>query len=374
MCAKDGHYSRSRRTAARMIKMMMSVVRHDVMIVDPMQNIVIDRESGEPLLIDFGRAETAGSIYTTRIKTFVKKVFTLLVRSVAKTSYDIAARFIRDVENTLFEELELWQDEKTRDMKKAVALTTSSTKWQEGLDCLREIWQSDDENPFRKMFKDQKDVLPSERKLREAREIEDEPNEDSDEEKPKEEEDDDPDGLCDADINTLTPVQKLLRAHRKKNRRNKLPKEKPNVKVCVDECLADGTLGLGLDDADENERGVLIVQVSKKSEKFGWEVGDRIIEVCGQEIDEWLDFKKAWEAAKSFGSNGVTFGLRRRGVEELPEPKVPKCFHCGSKGKHLKKCTTWKPMPEGEDCVYFCGPDCQREAWKTKKKVDVSSA
>ena len=30
-------------------------VRHDVMIVDPIQNIIVDRESGEPLMIDFGR-------------------------------------------------------------------------------------------------------------------------------------------------------------------------------------------------------------------------------------------------------------------------------------------------------------------------------
>ena len=29
--------------------------RHDVMIVDPIQNILVDRESGEPLMIDFGR-------------------------------------------------------------------------------------------------------------------------------------------------------------------------------------------------------------------------------------------------------------------------------------------------------------------------------
>merc|ERR1719379_3143907 len=38
-------YSRSRRAAQRVTQMMMSVVRHDVMIVDPIQNIVIDRES-----------------------------------------------------------------------------------------------------------------------------------------------------------------------------------------------------------------------------------------------------------------------------------------------------------------------------------------
>jgi len=101
-----------------MIRTMMALIRHDVMMVDPIQNIVIERESGEPLFIDFGRGETAGSIYTTRIKTFMKKVLSLLVRSVAKTSYDVAAKFIRDIENTLFEELETWQDEKTRDQKK----------------------------------------------------------------------------------------------------------------------------------------------------------------------------------------------------------------------------------------------------------------
>merc|ERR1719195_1800682 len=162
---------------------MMTMIRHDLMIVDPLQNIIIDRESGQPLLIDFGRGETAGSIYTTRIKTFMKKILTLLLRCVAKASYDIAAKFIRDIENALYEELERWQDEKTRDQKKALALATSSTKWQEGIECCRDIWQSDDENPFRKMFKEQKDVLPADRKLRAARELEDVPDEDSDEEK-----------------------------------------------------------------------------------------------------------------------------------------------------------------------------------------------
>merc|ERR1711972_469880 len=109
---------------------------------------VVDRESGEPLFIDFGRGETAGSIYTTRIKTYMKKVLQLLVRSVAKSSYDIAAKFILDVENALYAEFERWQDEKTRDQKKALALTTSQTKWQEGIECCREIWDSAEENPF----------------------------------------------------------------------------------------------------------------------------------------------------------------------------------------------------------------------------------
>ena len=40
-------------------------------------------------------------------------------------------------------------------------------------------------------------------------------------------------GLCDADIGTLTAVQRLIRAKRKKNRRNKMPREKPNVTVHV---------------------------------------------------------------------------------------------------------------------------------------------
>lgn len=34
--------------------------RHDVMIVDPIQNILVDRESGEPLMIDFGRGRHGG--------------------------------------------------------------------------------------------------------------------------------------------------------------------------------------------------------------------------------------------------------------------------------------------------------------------------
>ena len=34
--------------------------------------------------------------------------------------------------------LERWQDEKTRDQRKAVALVASSTKWQEGIECCRE--------------------------------------------------------------------------------------------------------------------------------------------------------------------------------------------------------------------------------------------
>jgi len=364
-------YSRSRRTAQRVVQTMMALIRHDVMVVDPMQNIIVDRESGQPLFIDFGRGETAGSIYTTRIKTFMKKVLTLMVRSVAKASYDIAARFIRDVENTLFEELERWQDEKTRDQKRALALMSSSTKWQEGLECVREIWTNPDENPFRKMFKEQPDVLPSERKLREARELEDVP-EDSDEEKPPEE-DDDPDGLCDADINTLTPVQRLLRAKRKKGRRAKLPQEKPNVTVVVEETLADGTLGLGLDDADEDTRGVMVVQVHKKAQRHGFEVGDRIISVNGKEVDEWDDFKKAWEGVKQFGDGSAVFGVVRFGVELPPEPKEPKCHHCGSKGKHLQRCSTWKPMPEGEEWVHFCGRDCQRMAWKALKQQAPSA-
>eukprot|EP00913_Durusdinium_trenchii_P002034 g1880.t1 len=70
-------------------------------------------------MIDFGRGETAGSIYTTRIKTFMKKVLQLLARSVSKSSYDVAARYITCLEDTLFECLERWQDEKTRDQRKS---------------------------------------------------------------------------------------------------------------------------------------------------------------------------------------------------------------------------------------------------------------
>mmetsp|Transcript_96485 Transcript_96485/g.268133 ORF Transcript_96485/g.268133 Transcript_96485/m.268133 type:complete len:897 (+) Transcript_96485:61-2751(+) len=365
-------YSRSRRTAQRVLRTMIALIRHDVMIVDPMQNIIIDRESGQPLFIDFGRGETAGSIYTTRIKTFMKKILTLLVRSVSQASYDIAARFIRDLENTLFEELERWQDEKTRDQKKAIALVTSSTKWQEGIECCREIWTSPEENPFRKMFKEQADVLPTERKLREARELEDVP--DSDEENPAQEEDDDPDGLCDADINTLTPVQRLLRAKRKKGRRAKLPKERPNATVTVEETLADGTLGLGLDDADEDSRGVVVVQINKKAERYGWQIGDRIIQLNGKDIDEWDDFRLAWEGVKQFGDGSAVFGVVRFGVELPPETKEPKCLNCGSKGKHLQRCSTWKPLPEGEACVYFCSRDCQRAAWRSQKKEAAPAA
>jgi len=359
-------YSRSRRSAQRVLQTMMALIRHDVMVVDPMQNIIIDRESGQPLFIDFGRGETAGSIYTTRIKTFMKKVLSLLVRSVAKASYDIAAKFIRDLEDTLFEDLETWQDEKTRDQKRALALVSSSTKWQEGIECCREVWTSPDENPFRKMFKEQADVLPAERKLREVRELEDAP--DSDEEQSPKDEEDDPDGLCDADINTLTPVQRLLRAKRKKSRRAKMPRERPNVIIEVEETLADGTLGLGLDDADEDSRGVIVVHVHKKAQRHGWQVGDRIISLNGKEIDEWDDFRSAWEGVKQFGDGSAVFGIVRFGVELAPEPKEPKCLNCGSKGKHLQRCSNWKPLPEGEVCVYFCCRDCQKAAWKTLKQ------
>lgn len=147
--------------------------------------------------------------------------------------------------------------------------------------------------------------------------------------------------------------------------------EKPNVKVKVLETLPDGKLGLGLDDADEDHRGVVIVEVSAKSKRFGWEVSDRIIEVNGKDIDDWDDFSAAWDLAKSLGK--AVFGIVRIGSEEIEEedegPKEPQCLHCGSKGKHLQKCTTWKNLPEGVDCVYFCTRDCQREAWKAAKKA-----
>jgi len=372
-------YSRSRRTAQQMIRTMMALIRHDVMMVDPIQNIVIERESGEPLFIDFGRGETAGSIYTTRIKTFMKKVLSLLVRSVAKTSYDVAAKFIRDIENTLFEELETWQDEKTRDQKKAVAIVNTTTKWQEGIDCCREIWGSQDENPFRKMFKGQNGVLPdSDRKLRAPKDPDEMPDrQDSDEDVPQEpqeeEEEDDPEGLCDADINTLTPVQKLLRAKRAKGRRAKLPNEKPSLKIKMEETLPDGKLGLGLDDADENQRGVVIIHIDKRIQKFGFELMDRIIEVNGKFVDDWDEFRQALEMAKQYSSS-VIFGIVREGVARPQEPKVPQCLHCGSRGKHLQKCTTWRPLPEGEQWVWFCDRNCQKEAWKSAKKSAAPAA
>eukprot|EP00434_Breviolum_minutum_P007482 symbB.v1.2.006602.t1/scaffold373.1/size218170/2 len=365
-------YSRSRRSAQQVMKMMMSMIRHDVMIVDPIQNILVDRESGEPLMIDFGRGETAGSIYTTRIKTFMKKVLQLLARSISKSSYDVAGRYIRCLEDTLFECLERWQDEKTRDQKKAVALMASSSKWQEGIECCREIWNSEDENPFRKMFKDQKDVLPEDRVLRDAQPIEDNDSDEEQKDTPNDE-DDDPEGLCEADIQTLTPVQRLLRAKRKKSRRAKLPKEKANVQIHVPETLADGTLGLGLDDADEDLRGLMVVSIHRKSEQFGWQLGDRIIEVNGHLIDEWDDFKATWNAVKQFSTSGAVFGVVREGVEAEKELEEPRCLHCSVKGKHLQRCSTWAFAKEGEE-VFFCGRDCQKEAWiAAKRKVKAKT-
>jgi len=359
-------YSRSRRAAQKVITMMVSVVRHDVMIVDPAENILVDRESGEPLMIDFGRGEIAGSIYTTRVKTFVTKVLSLLLRCVASSTFDVAAKFIRDVEATLFSELERWQDEKTRDQKKALALVASSTKWQEGIECCREIWNSEEDNPLRKMFKDSRAVLTPERALREARPAEDASSDDgSGAEAPAE--DDDPEGL-DRDIGTLSPVELILRAKRKKAQRAKLPREKPNVKIQILETAPDGSLGLGLDDAPEDMRGVVIVKVEHMAEKYGFEVADRIVELNGLEIDEWDDFRDAWEHALRFSTTGVVFGIVREGVELPAEPMVPKCLHCGSKGAHLQKCSTWRPLPPGEACVHFCSRDCQREAWRSQKR------
>mmetsp|Transcript_15419 Transcript_15419/g.27587 ORF Transcript_15419/g.27587 Transcript_15419/m.27587 type:complete len:919 (+) Transcript_15419:64-2820(+) len=367
-------YSRSRKSAQKLITTMMSLIRHDVMIVDPVQNIIVERESGEPLFIDFGRGETAGSIYATRIKTFMKKCLGLLVRCIHKSSFDVAARFIRDVENRLFEELEKWQDEKTRDAKKALALQGSTTKWQEGIEQCREIWNSEDENPLRKMFRDQPGIVNPPRRLRDPREdLEEAPNSDDElqvqAKEDEDAEDDDPDGLIDADINSLTPVQRLLRAQRKKNRWAKLPKEKPNMTITINETLPDGSLGLGLDDCDEDQYGIMVVEIAPKAKKYGWEVGDRIIEVNGKQITEWSEFKSALNLAK-LCSPDVVFGIVRFGVEPPPpEPKVPKCLHCGSKGKHLQKCTTWKfPLPEDEECAYFCTRECQLEAWREAKR------
>merc|ERR1719460_535886 len=113
----------------------------------------------------------------------------------------------------------------------------------------------------------------------------------------------------------------MLRAKRKKGRRAKLPKERASLYIKVDETLEDGKLGLGLDDADEDSRGVVVVEVAKKSRKWGWEEGDRIIEVNGQEIDEFDDFKRLWDLARRFGTNAV-FGIMRRGVVRPPTPEV----------------------------------------------------
>lgn len=371
-------YSRSRRAGQKVIQAMMALIRHDLMMVDPLKNIIVDRESGEPLFIDFGRGETAGSIYTTRISTFMKKVFDLLSRSVTHSTFDIASRYIRDIEDVLFAELERWQDEKTRDQKKALAMVGVSTKWQEGISQCRDIWESHEENPFRKIFKDHPGVCPLARKLRDPTPAEDSSDEEAalPAEQPSAEQedvDDDPDGLCDADIDSLTPLQRVLRAKKKKGRRAKLPQEKPTLRIKVEETLADGTLGLGLDDADEDHRGLVVVQVHKQAQRYGWELADRIVSVNGRSIDDWDDFRMVWSAAKSLGGC-VVFGVVREGVEAPPEPDVPSCLHCGSQGKHLQKCTTWKHMPEGKDCVYFCGRDCQREAWRAAKRSAAPAA
>merc|ERR1719261_179613 len=124
---------------------MVQLVRHDLMTVDPEYNILVDMESGAPLFIDFGRGETIGSIYTTRIKTFMKKILQLLVRTHNKRSMDVAARFLRALEETVKEELINWQDEKTRDQKEAVAIVGDRTKWQEGVEEVRSIWNDAEE-------------------------------------------------------------------------------------------------------------------------------------------------------------------------------------------------------------------------------------
>merc|ERR1719214_448892 len=111
----------------------------------------------------------------------------------------------------------------------------------------------------------------------------------------------------------------------------------------------------------------MIVDVNRKAKQYGWEVGDRIIEVNGQAIDDWDDFRNAWSIAKHVTEGHPVFGIVRFGVELPPEPKVPRCLHCGVKGAHLQKCSAWKPMPEGEDCVYFCTRECQKEAWRNSK-------
>ena len=165
-----------------------------------------------------------------------------------------------------------------------------------------------------------------------------------------------------AELESLTAVQRLLRAKRQKGRRAKMPLEKVNVVLSVAETLADGTLGLGLDDAPEELRGMLVVSIAKKSERFGWQLGDRIVELNGKAIDDWEDFKATWQAAKQF-STGVVFGIVRQGVE-LPEKEETRCLHCGVKGEHLQRCGSWMGGQE----AFFCGRDCQKEAWAAAKR------
>eukprot|EP00913_Durusdinium_trenchii_P007425 g6980.t1 len=101
-------------------------------------------------------------------------------------------------------------------------------------------------------------------------------------------------------------------------------------------------------------------------------------------IDEWDDFKATWAAAKQFSTTGAVFGVVREGVECLSEVE-PRCLHCGVKGKHLpevpddfdfetalkrnvcprQRCSNWA-WAEGE--VFFCGRDCQKEAWTAAKR------
>mmetsp|Transcript_19647 Transcript_19647/g.45778 ORF Transcript_19647/g.45778 Transcript_19647/m.45778 type:complete len:897 (+) Transcript_19647:54-2744(+) len=369
-------FARSRRCIEHILRTMMALIRHDVMTVDIQQNVIVDRESGEPLFIDFGRGETAGSIYKTRIKTFMKKVLSLLARAVLRASVDVAARFIREIEDTIFAELEQWQDEKAGNQKKALALLDqNSMKWQEGVEECRRIWADKDENPFRRIF-GPRGVLTSDRALRPAKPLATAWDEDEDADEDSKDEvkkTDDAEGLCSADPDTLTPVQKLLRQQRKKKQRAALPKERPNVKIKVMETLPDGRLGLGLDDAHEDLRGVVITEVQKKVEKNGWQVGDRIVELNGKEIDNWDDFKNTWDLVK-LNSFGALFGIIRAGVESAPEPTDdrPKCLNCGARGAHLQKCSTWAWMPEGAACVYFCGRDCQRQAFRKAKEESLT--
>merc|ERR1711971_236435 len=84
-------------------------------------------------------------------------------------------------------------------------------------------------------------------------------------------------------------------------------------------------------------RGVIVVQINRKAEKYGFEIGDRIIELNGKVVDDWNEFRDAWGCAKRHSDTGAVFGVSRFGVELPPEPKVPRCLHCGVPGKHLKK-------------------------------------
>ena len=59
------------------LDMRLDPERHDVMIVDPIQNILVDRESGEPLMIDFGRGRSPLRKVSQRLLKTLKDCFRL---------------------------------------------------------------------------------------------------------------------------------------------------------------------------------------------------------------------------------------------------------------------------------------------------------